>query len=125
MRRGQTALVDERKGEATPAVGGSTGEDFAPWFDEIFLPLLRLVGRVVRDATEAEDIAAEAMARAYARWPRVRGLEYRDAWVTKVAMNLALDHVRRRRPRPYVSGYPNARLRFPDRNPSRSSVTYP
>ena len=47
----------------------------------------------------AEDVAAEAMVRTYARWDQVRGLPYRDAWVLRVTTNLALDALRRRQPR--------------------------
>jgi RNA polymerase sigma factor (sigma-70 family) len=38
------------------------------------------------------------MARAYARWPKVSGLPYRDGWLLKVTTNLAIDRLRRRRP---------------------------
>jgi len=59
---------------------------------------MRLAFRLTGDAAEAEDIAAEAMARAYARWERVRDLDHREAWVMRVAANAALDVLRRRRP---------------------------
>lgn len=39
------------------------------------------------------------MARAYAQWPRVSALPHCDAWVLRVAANLAIDHVRRHPPR--------------------------
>lgn len=45
-----------------------------------------------------EDVAAEACARAYLRWSRIAGLPWRDAWVLRVATNLALDAVRRSHP---------------------------
>lgn len=50
------------------------------------------------DRTAAEDIAAEALARAYAHWSRVATLDWREAWVLRVTGNLALDQLRRRRP---------------------------
>src|SRR6185312_13837971 len=38
---------------------------------------------------------------AYARWAKIRELDYRDAWVMRVTANVALDALRRsRRPLP-------------------------
>ena len=67
-------------------------------FDELFPRCVRLATRVLGDRTAAEDVAAEALARAYARWSKVGALPYRDGWVLKVATNLAIDRLRRRRP---------------------------
>ncbi len=50
------------------------------------------------DRAAAEDVAAEALARTYARWSKVSALPYRDGWVLKVATNLAIDRLRRRPP---------------------------
>jgi RNA polymerase sigma-70 factor (sigma-E family) len=68
-------------------------EEFDRLFDRAFAVSRRLLG----DPATAEDIAAEALARTYARWGRVRTFEYRDAWVARVATNLAIDHVRKGR----------------------------
>src|SRR5215218_3540794 len=45
----------------------------------------------------AEDVAAEALGRAYSQWERISGLDYREAWVMRVASNVAIDTVRKRR----------------------------
>ena len=76
------------------------GEDgsFESAFDELFPRAVRLADRLLGDRAAAEDVAAEALARAYARWPKVGGLPYRDGWVLKVATNLAIDRLRRRPP---------------------------
>ncbi len=74
----------------------ATAEGFEDAFDDLFLRAFRLARRLVGDTDVAEDIAAEALARAYAHWPRVAGLEHRDGWVLRVAANLAVDRVRRR-----------------------------
>jgi RNA polymerase sigma factor (sigma-70 family) len=76
------------------------GEDgsFEAAFDELFPRAVRLANRLLGDRAAAEDVAAEALARAYARWAKVGGLAYRDGWVLKVATNLAIDRLRRRRP---------------------------
>lgn len=74
----------------------SVPEGFEDAFDELFPRAFKLARRLVGDTDVAEDIAAEALARTYAHWPRVAGLEYRDGWVLRVAANLAVDRVRRR-----------------------------
>jgi RNA polymerase sigma factor (sigma-70 family) len=73
---------------------------FEASFDELFDRAYRLAYRLLGQAESAEDVAAEALARAFAHWPRVEGLEYRDAWVLRVATNLALDALRRKTPEP-------------------------
>jgi len=71
---------------------------FEAEFDELFAIAERVARRVVGPAA-AEDVAAEALSRAFARWPRVRDLPYRRAWVARVACNEALDVARRDRRR--------------------------
>ena len=73
-------------------------DGFDEAFDELFPRAVRLGTRLLGDRAAAEDVAAEALARAYARWSRVGGLSYRDGWVLKVATNLSIDRLRRRPP---------------------------
>lgn len=73
-------------------------DGFDEAFDDLFPRAVRLATRLLGDRAAAEDVAAEAMARTYARWPKVSGLPYRDGWVLKVATNLAIDRLRRRPP---------------------------
>jgi RNA polymerase sigma factor (sigma-70 family) len=73
-------------------------DGFEEAFDELFPRAVRLAHRLLGDRAAAEDVAAEAMARAYARWPKVSGLPYRDGWLLKVTTNLAIDRLRRRPP---------------------------
>jgi RNA polymerase sigma factor (sigma-70 family) len=74
------------------------GGSFEAAFDDLFPRAVRLANRMLGDRAAAEDVAAEALARAYARWPKVGGLSYRDGWVLKVATNLSIDRLRRRVP---------------------------
>jgi RNA polymerase sigma factor (sigma-70 family) len=75
------------------------GDDsFEAAFDELFPRAVRLANKLLRDRAAAEDVAAEALARTYARWSKVSALPYRDGWVLKVATNLAIDRLRRRPP---------------------------
>ena len=77
-------------------------------FDDCFPALGALAYRVgyrlLGDRGDAEEIAQETLARAYVRWRRVR--HYAEAWVVRVATNLALDRLRRRR---FIAATPPAR----------------
>jgi RNA polymerase sigma factor (sigma-70 family) len=71
---------------------------FEAAFDELFPRAVRLADKLLGDRAAAEDVAAEALARTYARWSTVSALPYRDGWVLRVATNLAIDRLRRRVP---------------------------
>ena len=85
---------------ATPVVAPAmtTNDD---GFDEVFRDLVpavrRLTWRMLGDEASAEDATAEAFIRALTRWPKIRDLPHRDAWIMRVATNVALDALRRRR----------------------------
>jgi len=71
--------------------------EFELAFQDLFGRAYRLAYRILGSGPAAEDVAAEALTRAFADWDRVAHLPYRDAWVLRVAVNLALDQVRRPR----------------------------
>lgn len=80
--------------EAQPGVdvaGG--GEPFDEAFWRLATVARRTALRIVHDWAEAEDIAAETLARADARWRRLRPPV--DGWIVTVAMRLALDRQRK------------------------------
>jgi RNA polymerase sigma-70 factor, ECF subfamily len=54
---------------------------------------------VTGDLGDAEDAVQEAFARASVHWERVRDFNAPEQWVRRVAMNLALDGLRRARRR--------------------------
>ena len=54
----------------------------------------RAAERASGNRTIAEDAALEALTRAFVRWPRLRTLPYREAWVLRVAINEALGQIR-------------------------------
>ncbi|MDQ1392712.1 MAG: hypothetical protein QOF30_1689 [Acidimicrobiaceae bacterium] len=93
------------------SVGPNQGMD--PEYVEFFTVVLpQAVGaarRITGDLAAAEDAASEALAKAYLRWPQLRQLPYRHAWVLKVATNEAVgtirtqarrDRILRRQPQP-------------------------
>jgi RNA polymerase sigma factor (sigma-70 family) len=67
-------------------------------FEEAFEPMrraaYRAAYRLLGDRASAEDVAGEAVARAYARWTSIA--DHPEPWVVTVATNLALDVGRRR-----------------------------
>lgn len=73
-------------------------EGFEAAFDGLFDRATRLGTRLLGDRAAGEDVAAEALARAWLHWRRIARLPHRDAWVLRVATNLALDLLRRRPP---------------------------
>jgi RNA polymerase sigma-70 factor, ECF subfamily len=71
----------------------------APFTNAMQLLYPRLVRRltlIVRDPSEAQDLAQTTMLRAYKAWPEIRSEEI-GAWLFTVGTRLALNELRRRR----------------------------
>ena len=77
--------------ETLPASGPPSYDER---FDALSTLSYRVAYRMVGSREDARDIAQEAMARAYTRWPKVR--DTASGWVGRVTTNLALDLLRRR-----------------------------
>jgi RNA polymerase sigma-70 factor (sigma-E family) len=71
--------------------------DFEQLFDRAWSRCRHLAVRIVRDDAVAEELAAEAFARAWARWPWLSRTDSPEGWLMRVTTNLAIDAVRRRR----------------------------
>ena len=80
-------------------------EDFASFYDETRDRCLRAVYTSTGDVHRAEDLVAEAYARALSRWPRVSRHPAPAAWIVRTALNLHVSWWRRRR-REYAIGLP-------------------
>lgn len=70
---------------------------FSQWYGRTADPVLRKVAARVEDRALAREASAEAFARAYERWGRVRRLDAPEAWVVTVATNLCRRTWHRRR----------------------------
>jgi RNA polymerase sigma factor (sigma-70 family) len=80
--------------EGDPGPAALVPEPYEVYFGRM-LPRVVAAGRRLLGREEAEDVAVEALARAYVDWERLRGLPHRDAWTFRVAANLAYDQLRR------------------------------
>ena len=72
-------------------------EDFAAFYEQARADCLRAVYAAVGDWSVAEDATAEAFARAYASWGKVRGHPAPRAWVVRTALNTHVSWWRRHR----------------------------
>lgn len=70
--------------------------EFAAFFRASWEPCLRAVAAVTGSMPLAEDQAAEAFARAWASWPKVRCHPAPQAWVVRTATNAGASWWRRR-----------------------------
>lgn len=72
--------------------------DFDDLFRGVWPRAVTTARRIVGPGGDPEALAAEALTRAYDRWPSVGRHPAPDAWVLRVTINLALDRVRREPP---------------------------
>lgn len=68
--------------------------DFTAIFPELYSRCYRVAYRILGDRGEAEEVAQEALARAFARWRTIRAEPL--PWCVRVTGNLAIDGVRAR-----------------------------
>jgi RNA polymerase sigma-70 factor (ECF subfamily) len=64
-------------------------DGFAAFYAGSYRRLLGQLFAVTGDLAEAENVLQEAYARAFARWSRVGVYDLPEAWVRRVALNLA------------------------------------
>ncbi len=81
--------------DAVPVVRGV--EAFDRFYAREFPSIVNIAYAISGSRMAAEDLAQEAMIRAYRRWPEVGTLERPGGWVRRVALNLALSAYQRRK----------------------------
>lgn len=72
-------------------------EDFDRLYRASYPRILATLIGVLGDRAAAEDCAQESFLRAYRAWPRWRPEAPAEAWVHKIAINLAISHRRQAR----------------------------
>lgn len=77
----------------------AAAEEFEQFYDAAFGRLVGQLFVVTGDLHEAEDVVQEAFARASTRWSRIQTYQLPEAWVRRVALNLAASAAHRRRRR--------------------------
>ena len=73
--------------------------EFEDFYAAVFDRLVGQLYLVTGNLQDAEDVVQEALTRAAVRWSRLRRYRVPEAWVRRVAMNLASDRFRRARRR--------------------------
>ena len=72
-------------------------EAFGALVDEYQDNIYNYVARMIRDRTEAEDVAQETFVKAYQALGKFRGASSFQTWLYRIASNLAIDTMRRRK----------------------------
>jgi RNA polymerase sigma factor (sigma-70 family) len=90
---GRVDQVDESDTLSVPSI--SIDLAFEEAFDSLYARAYGVAYQLLGRRSESEDVAQETLARAFVRWRKVRG--YAEAWVVRVAGNLAIDTWRRLR----------------------------
>lgn len=70
-------------------------ESFERRFDELFALAMKPAWRLLSDRQEAENVAAEVLARALVRWNTLADSPNLPGWVVTVSTNLAIGHLRK------------------------------
>ncbi len=71
-----------------------SGRAFEEFFQAEYTGLVRSCFLLTADLGEAEELAQDAMARAYERWDQVRGMESAGGYVYRTAVNLNRNRLR-------------------------------
>jgi len=82
-------------GEGLAGLRPGSREDFDRLYLETHARVVRTLTAVLGDAAAAEDCAQEAFVRAWRAWPRWRPEAPVEAWVYRIALNVAFSYRRR------------------------------
>lgn len=83
--------IQLQAGDRTPAWGPAEEEFLRDHLRRIFLLIYRIVGNV----EDAQDLAQETFIKALQRRDQLRDLEKAGHWLSRIASNTAIDHLRR------------------------------
>jgi RNA polymerase sigma-70 factor (ECF subfamily) len=83
--------LEVQAGERTPAWGAAEEQFLRDHLRRIFLLIYRIVGNV----EDAQDLAQETFIKALQRREQLRDLDRAAHWLSRIATNTAIDHLRR------------------------------
>lgn len=83
--------------EDRPTYRPGVREDFDQLFRDSYQRILFTLTGILRDAGAAEECAQEAFVRAYRAWGRWKPDAPAEAWVHRIALNVAISYRRRER----------------------------
>src|SRR5216683_98130 len=89
-----TVAQDEEDELAHEAAQADTRREFEERLAECGPLAYRVARGVLRNSADAEDVAQEALLRAYRRFDRLRDRNRFRAWLVRIAFRLALDRLR-------------------------------
>ena len=98
-RRGATVIEEH---DLIQKILGGDSQAFQPLVERYNHLVYTAILKIVRDPNVAEDIAQEAFWQAYRSLDNFRGESGFSTWLTRIAVNKALDHCRRQRNVPQV-----------------------
>jgi RNA polymerase sigma factor (sigma-70 family) len=87
-------------------------DSFEQRFDELFALAIKPAWRLLGDRQEAENVAAEALARALVRWDTLASSPNLAGWIVTVSTNLSLGHIRKARRWSPLLGVPASQRAF-------------
>ncbi len=86
-------MIERIRLGAVPAIEDEL--DFEEFFRAEYTRLFQALLLLTRDASEADDVAQEALMRAYERWDRVRRMDSPTGYVYRIALNLNRSRLRK------------------------------
>jgi len=83
--------------DSPPAYQPGSLEDFNRLYEATYRRLFRTLVTLLRNRAAAEDCVQESYLRAYRAWPTWRPDAPVEAWLHRIAINVAVSHLRRER----------------------------
>jgi len=96
-------------------MSGSGRTDFDEFFAETHPSLVGLGLALTGDLQVAQELAQEALTRAWVHWRRIRSYDQPSAWARRVVRNLAADRAKHLRRAPLLAPLANVPAPTPDR----------